>query len=161
MYTFYLFYHLEDPVSLLIPFILIYLMKYRINRKGWLIMRKIAYERGARLTNRIIKLQDYLRDEADEDYLAEQINKYGSEIRFCMFRLNYADDRMEYIKNLHDAMRNVVKTKQWLDIIEERGLIEYRTYISMARECLDLVDILMRKTAKLASDLGIYDFPDQ
>ena len=120
-------------------------------------MRKIACERGDRLTNRIIKLHNYLRDEADEDYLAEQIFQYGAMIGPGMSRLDQSDDRMDYIKNLHNVMRNIVKTRQWLDIIDERGFIEYRTYISMVRECQDLIDILMRKTEGMASDLGIWE----
>lgn len=118
-------------------------------------MRKIAQDRGIRLSNRIVKLHNYLSDEAQEEYLAEQIMKYGSEIGADLIRLHLSDDRMEYIDYLHKAMVNVVKTLRWLNVINERGFIEYRTYISLRRECSDLIDILMRKTSALVDEIAI------
>lgn len=118
-------------------------------------MRKIAQDRGIRLSNRIVKMHNYLRDEAQEDYLAEQIMKYGSAIGADLIRLQLSDGSMEYIDHLHKAMVNVVKTMRWLNIINDRGYIEYRTYISMRRECSDLIDILMRKTSALVDEIAI------
>ena len=118
-----------------------------------LTMRKIAYDRGMRLSKRIVKLHTYLRDEAQEEYLAEKILKHGSMIGACMIRLGFSKDNAEYIDNLHDAMVNTVKTLRWLNIIYDRGFIEYQTYLSLSRECDELINILMRKTSALMDDL--------
>ena len=118
-------------------------------------MRRIARERGIRLSRRIAALCRYLREEAEEYYLDEQLMKYGSNVASSMIRLSFSNDQSEYIDNLHHAMLNVMRTKQWLEIAEEKGLIEDRTYVSLRRECLDLIDILMRKLEDLAEELGI------
>ena len=91
----------------------------------------------------------------EEYYLDEQLMKYGSNVASSMIRLSFSNDQSEYIDNLHHAMLNVMRTKQWLEIAEEKGLIEDRTYVSLRRECLDLIDILMRKLEDLAEELGI------
>ena len=118
-------------------------------------MRRIARERGIRLSHRIAELCRYLREEAEEFYLDEQLMKCGPMIGACMIRLSFSGNRTEYIDNLHNSMLNTMRTKKWLEIAADRGLIEDRTYISLRRECLDLIDILMRKTEDLAADLEL------
>lgn len=116
-------------------------------------MRKIAKEKAVRLSERLAKLYGYLKDEAHEEYLAENIMNYGGEIGAAITRLDPDNDEMEYIDDLHHAMLCTVKTVRFLDMVFEKGYLEDRTYISMRRECNDLITILLRKTEKLVPDI--------
>ena len=115
-------------------------------------MRNIAKEKAVRLSERIVKLYVYLKDEAHEEYLAENLVKYGGEIGPAMTRLESSVSHMEYIGNLRSAMVSTVKAMRILDQVYEKGYLEERPYISMRRECNDLITILLRKTAKLVPE---------
>ena len=119
------------------------------------IMRKIAKERGIRLSHRFAKLCDYLRDEAGEKYAAEQLMKYGGTIGACMIQLEMTAGTNDYMKGLHEAVYHTVKARNWLNLMYDKGYIEDRTYVSMNRECLDLMEILLRKTENLFADLDL------
>ena len=116
-------------------------------------MRKIAFDRAVRLSERLIHLEKYLRFEAEEEYLADQIAKYGSLIGDAVLHLESAYDQKEYTDGLKYGLMSVMKVRRWLKFLYEENYLEDQTYKSLLRECDDLFNILMRKSRRLFDEL--------
>ena len=116
-------------------------------------MSRIVLERVDRFSKRLENLEHYLREEAEDDYLADQIQKYNSLAADAVFQTEFPETHDDYINSLKYCLLYLSKIRLWLTMANDKGYLEYQTYISLRRECDELFKIFMRKTKKLFEDL--------
>ena len=116
-------------------------------------MRNIMTDRAFRLSARLNRFVNYLREEAGEDYLAERIGKYSSYISDAVFHMEYASNQNEFTDGLKYGLLYLMKVRRWLKFLYEEEYLEDQTYKSLSRECDELFKILMRKSRRFFDEL--------
>ncbi len=80
---------------------------------------------------RIIKMNNYLKEEKKEYVLSKQLLRSGTSIGANVRESIYAQSRADFISKMSIALKESSETEYWIELLHESGLIDDRTFDSI------------------------------
>ena len=97
---------------------------------------------------RIIKLCKYLQTEHKEYVLTKQLLKSGTSIGANVRESSRAQSRADFFAKMYIAYKEADETAYWLELLYECEYLSKDMYISIYRDCQELIRILTAITKK-------------
>lgn len=114
----------------------------------------ILLEKSYQFALRVVKLCQYLRDEAREFVLSPNILRDGTNIGAFVEEATQAESTADFIHLLAIANKNAFRTDYWLRLLRDGGHITEKQAESMLKDCVELKKLLTTsvKTSKKKLD---------
>ena len=98
---------------------------------------------------RIVKASKYLT-ESKEFILSKQLLRSGTAVGALIREAEFAQSPADFISKMSIALKEANETSYWLSILKDIQYIEEPIYLSMTKDCSELIKMLVSsvKTAK-------------
>jgi len=99
---------------------------------------------------RIIKCYKYLVEQKNERVMSKQLLRSGTSIGANTRESRNAQSRLDFLNKLNIALKEADETTYWLDLLHTTEYIDDKMYISLDKDCNELISILVKiiKTIK-------------
>lgn len=99
---------------------------------------------------RIINLYKYLCKQKSEYVLSKQVLRSGTSIGANISEGGYAQSKADFVSKLTIALKEIVETEYWLELLYESEYIDNSSFQSISADCSELLKLLTSsiKTAK-------------
>ena len=99
---------------------------------------------------RIIKCYKYLVEQRNERVMSKQLLRSGTSIGANTRESRNAQSRLDFLNKLNIALKEADETTYWLDLLHTTEYIDDKMYISLDKDCNELISILVKiiKTIK-------------
>ncbi|MFI3325226.1 MAG: four helix bundle protein [Clostridia bacterium] len=103
----------------------------------------IISEKSKTFAIRIINLNKYLRTEHKEFVLSNQILKSGTSIGANVREARRGQSSADFISKLSISLKEADETQYWLELLYETNYISDKEFISLNKDCEELIKILV------------------
>ena len=102
---------------------------------------------------RIVRASKYLTD-SKEFILSKQLLRSGTAVGALIREAEFAQSPADFISKMSIALKEANETSYWLSILKDTQYIEEPIYLSMTKDCSELIKMLVSsvKTAKNNKD---------
>ena len=102
---------------------------------------------------RIVRASKYLTD-SKEFILSKQLLRSGTAVGALIREAEFAQSPADFISKMSIALKETNETFYWLSILKDTQYIEEPVYLSMTKDCSELIKMLVSsvKTAKNNKD---------
>jgi four helix bundle protein len=99
---------------------------------------------------RIVRLSQYLQTDKKEFVVSKQLLRSGTAIGALIREAEYGQSKTDFIHKMSIALKEANETDYWLNIIKDTGYGEEKLYLSIIKDCNELLRLLIAtiKTAK-------------
>ena len=99
---------------------------------------------------RIIKLNQYLRENHSEYQLSQQILRAGTSVGAMVREAEHAESRRDFLHKLNIGLKEINECGYWLDLLSATNYLDKRMYESIRKDCVELLKMLIAsiKTTK-------------
>ena len=110
----------------------------------------VLLEKSYQFALRVVKLCQYLREEAKEFVLSPNILRDGTNIGAFVEEATQADSTADFIRLLSIANKNAYRTDFWLRLLRDGQHITEKQAASLLADCVELKKLLIAiiKTSK-------------
>ena len=115
--------------------------------------KSILKEKSYNFAIRTVNLNRYLRDRKHEFVLSKQVLRCGTSIGALIREAEFGQSRADFRNKMYIALKEANETDYWLNLLKDTNLIETKDFESMARDCSELIRMLVatvKTTAKPA-----------
>ena len=105
-------------------------------------MKNEVYEQSKRFALRIVKLQQYLKNEKKEYVLSKQILRSGTSIGANVSESCAAESRPDFIHKLQIALKECCETRYWLELLYAAGYLTKKQFCSLYSDSTALYRLL-------------------
>lgn len=102
----------------------------------------IILDKSYKFSLRIINLFKFLCNEKKEYVLSKQILKSGTSIGANINESQAAETKNDFIHKLGIAAKEIRETEYWLNLLQDSGYIELKSYNSLYQDCIELKKIV-------------------
>jgi four helix bundle protein len=102
----------------------------------------IAYNKAFKLSVKVVKYCQYLRETKKEFDLARQLLKSGTSIGANLAEANGAISKADFSSKVSISYKETLETKYWLDLLKEVQLIEEQIYEDIYSDTEEIARIL-------------------
>ena len=103
---------------------------------------------------RIVNCYKYLTDQQKEYVLSKQLLRCGTSIGANTRESRNAQSRPDFLTKLNVALKEADETEYWLDILHTTGYIDDAMYMSLEKDCSELIALLVSIIKKLKGVVG-------
>ena len=100
-------------------------------------------EKSMAFAVRIVKLSKYLNSEKREYAIANQVLRSGTSIGANIAEAESGVSKKMFTAKMSIALSEASETAYWLELLKQTGYLTEREYESMARDCKELLRMLM------------------
>ena len=103
----------------------------------------ILIDKSITFASRIIKLNQYLVKDKNENIISKQIVRSGTSIGANINEANYGQSKADFISKLHIALKETAETEYWIKLLKLSEYISEEMANSLLNDCLDIKRILI------------------
>lgn len=103
--------------------------------------RSIIEEKSYSFALRIVKLYKFLTEEKKEFVLSKQILRCGTSIGANVKEATQAESKSDFIHKLNIALKEASETEYWLNLLNDSGYIDTKSYESIKEDCIELIKL--------------------
>ena len=107
-------------------------------------MSNIVKDKSYAFALRIIKLNQFLREDHHEYVLSKQVLRSGTSIGALVRESEHAESRADFIHKLSIALKEANETDYWLSLLKESGFIKTKDYSSISTDNTELIKLLIK-----------------
>ena len=113
-------------------------------------MENVVAGKSFAFAKRIVRLCRFLRQSRDEYVITKQLLRSGTSIGANVAEAKYAQSRPDFVSKLSIALKEAGETDYWLRLLHETNYLTEEQFMSVKRDCEELVKLLAAivKTAK-------------
>ena len=115
-------------------------------------MKGIAYQKSRRLAIRIVKLYSYLRNQKRECVMSKQLLRCGTSIGANLAEAECAISRADFLSKAYIALKEVMETLYWLDLLHETQFLTDEQYTSIEKDVEELRKMLSSTTKTIQEE---------
>jgi four helix bundle protein len=110
----------------------------------------IVKDKSKAFAIRIVRLYQYLLKHHKEYTLSKQLLRSGTSVGANVKEALRGQSRADFISKMNIALKEISETEYWLEILHETGYINKTQFISIYKDCQELLKILYSiiKTSK-------------
>jgi four helix bundle protein len=116
--------------------------------------KNILEERSFAFALRIIKLNQYLKNDHKEYILSKQIMRSGTAIGALLSEAKYAQSKADYLNKQSIALKEASETKYWLSLLRESNYINNKMFNSLYPEISEIIKMLVSSTKTIKKTLS-------
>jgi len=102
---------------------------------------------------RIVRLYKYLCENKKEFVMSKQLLKAGTSIGANIAEAEFAISKKDFIAKRSIALKECSETKYWLELLYKTNFISKNEFLSISKDCLELLKILAASTKTLKKNL--------
>lgn len=106
----------------------------------------VIKEKSLDFSVRIFNLCRYVREKESEYILTKQLCKSGTSIGANIHEADAAQSNEDFFAKMHIALKEAYETEYWINLLLRTHLISEDEYRSIARDCKELVRLLISIT---------------
>ncbi|MBQ6508184.1 MAG: four helix bundle protein [Flexilinea sp.] len=103
---------------------------------------------------RIIKLYKYLCEEKKEYVLSKQVLRSGTSIGANLAEAKHAISKRDFLSKVYVALKESAETEYWLEMLNESGYIDKKSFESIYADCQEIIRILVSTTKTIEEELN-------
>lgn len=112
-------------------------------------MASIIQNKSRDFAIRIINCYKYLVEQKHELIMSKQLLRCGTSIGANSRESKNAQSRMDFLNKINIALKEADETEYWLDIIHTTGFLDDEQYLSLDKDCKELIAILVTIVKKI------------
>jgi four helix bundle protein len=100
---------------------------------------------------RIVNLYKFLCSDSKEFVLSKQVLRSGTAIGALVYEGEHAQSPADFLNKMNIALKEANETMYWLCLLKDSDYISLESYISIEKDCSELVKLLVSivKTTKI------------
>ena len=110
-----------------------------------------AYQKSRRLAIRIVRLYAFLKQEKHEFVMSKQLLRCGTSIGANLAEAECAISRADFLAKTYIALKEVMETLYWLDLLHETNYLTDHQYLSLQQD-VDELRKMLSSTTKTIQD---------
>jgi len=111
----------------------------------------IMREKAKKFAIRIINLNKFLRNKKDL-VISNQILRSGTSIGANLSEGEFAQSESDLINKSQIALKEANETRYWLELLVETNYISQEQFDSLHKDCVELINMLVRGIITLKGD---------
>ena len=106
----------------------------------------VIVEKSKSFALRIIRLYRYLCSEKSEYILSKQLLRSGTSIGANVKEAIRGQSKADFYAKMNISLKEASETEYWLELLHESGYIEEKPFVSIYKDCQELIKILVTIT---------------
>lgn len=104
--------------------------------------RGITHEKSFSFAVKIVRIQQKLVKEKREYLLSRQLMRSGTSIGANVYEALEGSSKRDFINKMNISLKEAVETEYWLDLLKETGYLNEEDYLTLEKDCLELIKLL-------------------
>ena len=105
-------------------------------------MNSIVKGKSKKFAVRVVKLYQYLNEEKQEYVMSKQLLRSGTSVGANVYEALQAQSKVDFTAKMSISLKEISETEYWLEILHETGYLSETEYLSIYKDCKELVRLL-------------------
>ena len=116
--------------------------------------KSLVRDKARNFAIRIIRLFKYLSEDRKEFVMSKQLLRAGTSIGANLAEQEFAISEADYLNKTSISLKEAAETAYWLDLLHETGYLKESEYLSIQRDCNELIKMLVASVKSIKIKLG-------
>ena len=104
--------------------------------------QNVVKEKSRNFALRIIKLEQYLRNEKKEYVLSKQVLRSGTSVGANIHEAERGVSRRDFSNKMAISLKEASESEYWIKLLFSTGYLTESEYVSLSKDCVELIKIL-------------------